>query len=346
MKNPRLSSGRPFWSARLGALAVIGIVSVSCREAPSAGVPTQNVGSAPVGVSGLGRIEPGEGVVRVAARAPGGAPIVGRLLVRKGQAVKVGQVVAELDNKDELEAAVQQAISRTEVARRRLAQSRAGAEASQVSAQNADIERLQRDLENARIQHKRYQSLGKNVTAEELDRLKLRVDSAESALTVARQQLASLTEVRAVDVEVAQAELEEALQNETRARADAKTSVIHSPIDGRVVEIQAWPGEQVGPDGLMELAPTEPMYAVAEITESDIARVRVGQRATITGDALLKPVQGTVERISPKVLQNQTMPASPARFSDARVVEVWIKVDDSRAVGDLIHLRVDVVIQP
>jgi hypothetical protein len=40
------------------------------------------------------------------------------------------------------------------------------------------------------------------------------------------------------------------------------------------------------------------------------------------------------------------MPASPARFSDARVVEVWIKVDDSRAVGDLIHLRVDVVIQP
>jgi HlyD family secretion protein len=346
MKNRRLSSPRPFRSARLGALVVIGIFSASCGDAPPAAVSTPNVGSAPMGVSGLGRIEPGEGVVRVAARAPGGAPIVGRLLVRKGQAVRVGQVLAELDNKDELEAAVQHAISRTEVARRRLAQSGAGAEASQVSAQNADIERLQRDLENARIQHKRYLSLGKNVTAEELDRLKLRVDSAESALTVARQQLASLTEVRAVDVEVAQAELEEALRNETRARADARTSVIHSPIDGRVVEIAAFPGEQVGPDGLMELAPTEPMYAVAEITESDIARVRVGQRATITGDALPAPVHGVVERISPKVLQNQTMPASPARFSDARVVEVWIKVDDSRAVSDLIHLRVDVVIQP
>jgi HlyD family secretion protein len=346
MKNRRLNSSRLYGSARLGALVVIGMFSSSCRESPPAVVSTQTGGSAPVGVSGLGRIEPGEGIVRVAARAPGGAPIVGRLLVRKGQAVRVGQVLAELDNKEELEAAVQHVISRTEVARRRLAQSRAGAERSEVSAQQADIERLEHDLENARTQHKRYASLGKNVTAEELDRLKLRIDSAQSALTVARQRLARLTEVRAVDVEVAQAEIDEALRNETRARADAKTSVIHSPIDGRVIEIHAWPGEQVGPDGLMELAPTEPMYAVAEITESDIARVRVGQRATITGEALRAPLLGTVERISPKVLQNQTMPASPATFSDARVVEVWVKVDDSRAVSDLIHLRVDVVIQP
>jgi hypothetical protein len=40
------------------------------------------------------------------------------------------------------------------------------------------------------------------------------------------------------------------------------------------------------------------------------------------------------------------MKVDPANFSDARVVEVWIKVDDSRRVADLIHMRVEVVIQP
>jgi HlyD family secretion protein len=148
-----------------------------------------------------------------------------------------------------------------------------------------------------------------------------------------------------VDVEVAQAELEEAIKAEARARLDAETSIVEAPIDGRVVEIHAWRGEQVGPDGLVELAPAEPIYAVAEVAESDIARVRVGQRATVTGDALKAPLEGTVERISTKVLQNQIMPVDPANFSDARVVEVWIRLDDGRAAADLIHLRVDVVIK-
>ena len=193
-------------------------------------------------------------------------------------------------------------------------------------------------------EHQRHASLGTNVTAAELDRLKLRVDSTIRALTAARQRLTSLAEVRQVDVDVARAELDEATQDEARARADAKRSVILAPLDGRVIEIHAWPGEQVGADGLLELAPPEPMYAVAEIVESDVARVRVGQRATITADALDKPLQGTVERISTKVRQNQVMPVNPTHFSDSRVVEVWIRVDDSRTVVDLIHLRVDVVI--
>jgi HlyD family secretion protein len=138
---------------------------------------------------------------------------------------------------------------------------------------------------------------------------------------------------------------DEAVNALARARLDAEKSVVQAPIDGRVIEIHAWPGEQVGPEGLVELAPAEPIYAVAEVVESDILRVHVGQRATVTADALKAPLQGTVERISTKVLQNQIMPVDPANFSDSRVVEVWIRLDDGRAAADLIHLRVDVVIQ-
>jgi HlyD family secretion protein len=283
--------------------------------------------------------------VRVAARIAAGTPIVARLLVAKGDTVKAGQVLAELDDKEELEVAVRQALSRVEVARRRLDQVRAGAKVSEISAQDADVEAREIDLANARTEYDRYKTLGTNVTAAELDRMQLRVDSAIRTLASARMRRATLTEVRSVDVDLAQAELDEAVNTLARARLDVAKSVVEAPIDGRVIEIHAWTGEQVGPEGVLEIAPAEPIYAVAEVVESDISRVRVGQRATVTADALKGPLQGTVERISTKVLQNQIMPVDPANFSDARVVEVWIRLDDGRAAADLIHLRVDVLIQ-
>jgi HlyD family secretion protein len=337
-------------TSRMGAvtLAACVIVGTSCGGSgstaapPSQAAPPQPANAA---VSGLGRIEAGNGVVRVAARIAAGTPIVARLLVAKGDTVKAGQVLAELDDKEELEVAVRQALSRVEVARRRLDQVRAGAKVSEISAQDADVEAREIDLANARTEYDRYKTLGTNVTAAELDRMQLRVDSAIRTLASARMRRAALTEVRSVDVDLAQAELDEAVNTLARARLDVAKSVVEAPIDGRVIEIHAWTGEQVGPEGVLEIAPAEPIYAVAEVVESDISRVRVGQRATVTADALKGPLQGTVERISTKVLQNQIMPVDPANFSDARVVEVWIRLDDGRAAADLIHLRVDVLIQ-
>ena len=298
-------------------------------------------------IAGLGRIEAGEGVVRLATRSLGGqASIVARMLVKEGDKVHKGEVVAELDSKPELEAAARQASAAIDVARKRLAQAKAGAKPSDIAAQQAEVERVQRDLADAQKDLERHKSLGSNVTAAELDRLQLRVDSSSRSLVSAQQRLASLKDVRPVDVAVAESELQQAIRNEARARAEYEASIIHSPIDGRVIKIHAYPGEAVGNDGLMELAPSDPMYAVAEIAEADISRVKQGQKATITGEGLKSPVHGTVERISTKVLQNQIMPVDPANFSDARVVEVWIRLDDPKAVEDLIHLRVDVVIQP
>lgn len=334
-----------------GAVATLTVAALgaACGGPPAAEAPPAQASARPDtgGIGALGRIEAGAGIVRIASRSLGGqASIVARLFVKEGDLVQTGQVVAELDSKGQLEAASRQAAARIEVARKRLAQAQAGAKPSDVAAQQSDVDRLQRELENARKEHQRYASLGDNVTAAEIDRLQLRVDSATRALTAAQERLASLTAVRGVDVEVARAELNEAVGNLSRARAEHAASVIHSPLNGRVIKVHAWPGEAVGTEGLVEVAPLEPMYAVAEVGESDIPRVKVGQRATVTGAGLKTPLQGTVERLGGKVLQNQVMPVDPANFSDARVVEVWVKLDNPHAVADLIHLRVDVVIQP
>jgi HlyD family secretion protein len=251
-----------------------------------------------------------------------------------------------LDAKAQLEAAARHADARIAVARTHLAQVRAGAKASEIAAQQAEVERIQMELDNARKEHQRYVSLGDNVTASQVDALRLRVEATTRAMTTARERLTSLTEVRPVDVEVAEMQLAEAVRNHERARAELNASVVRSPIDGRVIKINAWPSEQVDTQGLLELAPAAPMYVVAEVAESDISRVRVGQRATISADALPSAVEGTVERIGATVLRNERVSPEPASFSDSRVVNVWIRVNDGAAVTNLIDLQVDVILDP
>jgi HlyD family secretion protein len=311
---------------------------------PAAGSPAASTANA---IAGLGRIQPGDGIVRIGARGLSGqASIVKQLLVHEGDTVRAGQPVAELDSHDQLSALDAQAKSRVEVARRRLAQVQSGAQPSEVAAVQAEIDSLEAQHAHAQRDLERYRLLGDNVTASEIDRLAVAVDVSAKSLAGARERLATVRTVRPVDVELARAELEDAIRSEAAARAQQIASTVRSPIDGRVIRIYAWPGEDVRDQGVMEVAPREPMFVVAEIAESDIGRVTVGQHAKITGAGLPAPISGTVERIGLKVLENRVLPADPASFSDARVVNTWIRIADSNAVADRINLRVDVVIEP
>jgi hypothetical protein len=56
-------------------------------------------------------------------------------------------------------------------------------------------------------------------------------------------------------------------------------------------------------------------------------------------------LSGTVESVGLQVTQNSVLKLDPAEFSDARVVEAKIRLDDGGRVAQLIHLRVNVVIE-
>ena len=100
----------------------------------------------------------------------------------------------------------------------------------------------------------------------------------------------------------------------------------------------------MGPNGIVEIGKTHEMYAIAEVYETDITRVKVGQRATVTSPALQKPLKGTVERISLKVAKMDLLDTDPAAKTDARVIEVDIRLDDSEAAAALTNLQVEVSI--
>lgn len=130
------------------------------------------------------------------------------------------------------------------------------------------------------------------------------------------------------------------------AEAEFELERVRAPISGKVLKIRAYPGEAVGADGVCEIGQTDEMYAVAEVYENDIGYVRVGQRATAISPALDGEARGTVEEIGWKIGKMDVLSTDPAAKTDARVVEVRIKLDDSQRVEHLTNLQVDVRIGP
>jgi HlyD family secretion protein len=327
-----------------GILRVRASVSTMAAQAPPQSHPVSQEG-----VGCLGHIEPGDGIVRVAAPySAGRVPVVRRLPVREGDLVRKGQLLAELDSRSERESSLRQSTARVAVARSRLAQVQAGPKTGDVAAQRGEIAQAETRLAQARDELQRAEKLRQtdDVTASELTAKRSAVQLAEQALSSAKSRLASLSEVRESDVNVARAELDAALADEAGARTLLAESVVYSPLRGRVLRVFARAGEQPGAQGLLELAETERMYAVAEVYENDIARVRTGQKAVISGNLLAQPVAGVVETVGREVTRLSALPDDPVQFTDGRVFRVRIRLNDPDRVAGLIHAKVSIRIEP
>jgi HlyD family secretion protein len=270
------AAGVGLWLARSGYWA-----GAADRDATAAlGSP----GTEPplAAVTALGRLEPRDGIIRVAGPSRP-TVVIAKLLVNEGDVVKAGQVLAVLDS---------------------------------LAEDQARVARLEAELRNAKADLDRWLEL-------------FRAGGASASLRDAAQ----------LKVDVARAEL-------GAAQAALDLATVRAPVDGQVIEIYARSGERVGPNGIAEIAQNDVMYAIAEVYETDIRHVRVGQRARVTSPALAEPLTGRVERIGLKVGKLDVLATDPAARTDARVVEVKIRLDESRRAAALTNLQVDVAIQP
>jgi HlyD family secretion protein len=163
----------------------------------------------------------------------------------------------------------------------------------------------------------------------------------------ATAQRQSLETVRPVDVQVAEAEVQRGKATVQKAQMDLAQTVITAPQVGEVLEIFTYPGEKIADQGIVSLGQTQHMMAIAEVYQSDIGRVRVGQTATLTSPVLDQPLRGTVQRIDPVVQRQTIVNEDPAANIDAKVIEVRIELDpdSSDRVKDLTNLQVTATIQ-
>jgi HlyD family secretion protein len=341
-----------FW-ALVTILAAVSIMTVSVilssKSHQSADAPAPVRSTQDNSISCLGRIEPEDGVIRISARSISGQPsIVGELRVNEGDFIERGQIVAILNSKEQLEAVWHRAEARVSVARSALAQVKAGAKAADIAAQRARITRFESELAFAQVEYRRNEQLHQKgvVPLSILDSKRLLMDTAAQMLGEAKERLNGLTEVRRVDIDLAEAELDAAIKDAHEAQVEFVQSMVRSPMSGRVIKVHVWPGEQVGSEGIVELGKTDSMYVIAEVAETDIGRVRVGQHATITTEALAENLPGVVEEIGLQVAKNDVLHTDPTAFSDARVVEVKIRLRDGKKVSGLIHGQVTVLIMP
>jgi HlyD family secretion protein len=179
----------------------------------------------------------------------------------------------------------------------------------------------------------------------EVARLNAIVANARSEVT-RQKDLDKSSLTSKVNLDEAQLNLDIALADLAAAEASLELAVVRAPLRAQVLEIHAYPGERVGSEGIMELGRTDRMYAVAEVYETDITRVKVGQRANVQTPAMDTALTGEVERISLKVGRLDVVGTDPIAKTDARVVEVFILLDDSAAVSRFTNMQVKVEIQP
>jgi HlyD family secretion protein len=365
----------------------IAIYSISHSQQANKTLTSQAIQTKPIvpKVTALGRLEPEAEVITLSAPLALDGDRIAELLVTEGDRVKAGQVIAILDSRDRLQDAVQQAQEQVKVSEAKLAQVKAGAKIGQIQAQkeqisrleaeligeiktqDATIARLQAQVNNARSEYNRHQQLYRDgaISTSTLDSKILALETAheqlnealatqdrttntiQAQLAEARANLDQISEVRPVDVQAAQTEVDSAISALERAKTDLAQAYVRAPIASQVLKIQTRSGEKIGDEGIVELAQTDSMIAIAEVYQSDIAKVKLGQSAEITGQAFQGIVRGKVYQVGLQVSRQNVFSDQPGENLDRRVVEVKIRLDpeDSKRVAGLTNLQIQTAIR-
>lgn len=343
-------------------------------------------GEKELGVAAIGRLEPAGEVINLSVPPNREGAKVEQLLVKVGDQVTIDTTIAILDNRDRLLADLEHQQTLVKIAEANLNKIKAGAKLGEIEAQKANISRIEAEisgqtatfssniakikaeLANATRECSRYENLYQNgaISASEQDNLCVNqsmlteelaatkanrqriLTSLEAEYAQAKATLTAISEVRDVDVAIATAELAEAKASVKQAQANLDLAYLKAPQDGQILEIYTYPGEVVTEKGIVAIGDTQQMYAVAEIYETDISRVTLGQSATITSIGYVGRLQGTVAEIGLQIAKQDVLNTDPAAAVDSRVVEVKIKLDraSSEKVSNLTNLQVNIVIHP
>jgi HlyD family secretion protein len=312
---------------------------------PGASETPSSVGQPPHTIAALGRIEPQSEIINLGA---GSAPDrLDLLFVERGDLVKKGEVLGYLGGYAE------------QIAQRDLFRAQLDEAKSRLLAERAvNLARVRA----AELNQRRILELSPHrIAAEEATIAGLEAKHAhEKDVLAAREHLSELKQQFEIDqkdavvqIDLARAGLDRvkaefpvaSLEHQvTVADARAKRLTLYAPCDCHILNVRIKSGEDIGSGPILTLGDTARMRVVAEVYETDIAQMRVGQAATVSSRALAKPINGKVVRIGNMVFKNDVLNVDPAARADARVVEVWIDLDDAAPVKRLTNLTVDVLI--
>lgn len=194
----------------------------------------------------------------------------------------------------------------------------------------------------------------KTIATLEQQLIEAKVNRDKTIVTLRKQideenaKLKRLLDVNPTNVQVAQAQVTDAIASLQKANAELQLSYIKAPITGEILKIHTRSGEAMSSDGIAEIGQTNHMFVITEVPEDSIGKVRVGQTATITSDngAFSGELKGIVTEIGRQVGKKDVLNTDPAADVDSRVVEVKVALlpEYSKQVSGLTYAKVVVQI--
>ena len=280
--------------ALLGLVAVLGVISYPPLPFPPPGgggsgwgreIPVRR-GSIYLVIAAKGRVEPFT-EVRVGAKTIGR---IKRILVKEGDWVKEGQVLATLDD-EELRAQLEQAKAAFEAAKAKLEELLAGPRAEEQEVAKAKLSEAKAVLEEAKAQLDRYTELLKEgaISQAHFDEVRMRHEVTLAQYRSAQEQL-KLVEAGAREEvkKAARAAVKKAEADLRHIQAQLQNTVVMAPISGKVIRKHLDVGDVVSiylPQPLVTIADVHHLQVKAEVDETDIRKLKVGQEASVTADA-------------------------------------------------------------
>ena len=261
---------------------------------------------------------------------------------------KAGLVNARIEDKRYADLAKQGAVSQSIADTKRLTLQTAQQKVIQAQANlNRIAASGKQQIAEAQANLRKIQASGQQQILEAKANLsKIEVETQQQ-IREAQFTLNKIAEVRPVDVMAAETDVKSAIASQKRAEENLAQAYIKSPQDGQIYEIFARPGEVVGTYGIADLGRTSQMYGVVEVYQSDINKIRVGQKVKITSNSLPSELQGTIERVGIQIKRQDVINADPTSNIDDRIIEVHTILDpeSSQKAAKFTNLQIQAVIQ-
>tara|TARA_R110002050_G_scaffold149463_1_gene276055 strand:+ start:100668 stop:101999 length:1332 start_codon:yes stop_codon:yes gene_type:complete len=254
-------------------------------------------------VSATGRIQP-EKEVKISPEVPG--EIIA-LPVKEGMKVTAGDLLITI-NPDLYQASVSRA--------------QAGLNSAKANMANAKARLAQSNARytNSKTNFDRQKKLNKDgvVSDSDFDRIKSEYEVAKAEVVAAEESL-----------NAAQYNIKSAAATVKEATDNLKRTTIYAPMDGTVSKLNVELGErvvgtaQMAGTELMRVADLTQMEVHVEVNESDIVRVKVGDKATVEVDAYLnRKFEGVVKEIA-----NSSASSNLQSSNEITVFNVKISID-------------------
>jgi multidrug efflux pump subunit AcrA (membrane-fusion protein) len=244
------------------------------------------------------------------------APVM-KFYVRRGDHVKEGQLVAELENRDLVSAATE-AKTGIDVAESNLRATEGSTIPEAVVKAQTDLEAARQARDNAKKVLDSREQLFKDgaLAGRQVDESRLAYTQAQTQYQAAEEHLKTLQNVgKEEQSKTAAAQVQTAKAHYQSQEAQVAYSRVASPIAGVVADRPLNEGDVAAPGSpLMNIMNISRVVARVNVPQADAPFVKVGQTAMITQTDNGEPVEGKVTVVSPSTDPNTT------------TVQVWVEI--------------------